>query len=456
MVGGWSGGRGPEELADADAPVELLGTSTVSVDPDHTTPATPDDGASSSRPATLVVLAGLAVVAALLVLLARPGQTGDGSDGPADGAASPPATSTPPTTRSARTPATVPTTALPALAAPVAGEPSGMTLFLGGDQPLTAIDLDSGEVSRYGLTAHPVLATGGDLVLYQEEVGIVGWVPIEDPGRQALSWKRGRVAAGSGPGLLWILDPEVDEPHPAGVDVGFGRWELFETATNRRVFRMPGDLYPDIERFIEAPPTVGGPFEALRPGPWFSTRRDGVYRAIEDGYTLVTTGRVLTNDEDAVLVEQCTIEGTCTVAWFAVETGEPVDRALPRVRPRVARLVGGGAWLHSVGWAGTSELLELATGRRVEHDWAEARPTLSPDGRWLAHWAGPSLGSGSGSGAGYTLVISDLAADGAPRPVAEIDTIERGRSPGLLFVQTAPVSVTDAGGVVTMPSGVRS
>lgn len=451
MVGGLTGGRGPEELVDAGGPVELLGTSTGPVDLDGDAP-TPDDPGGSSRPTTLVLAAGLVAVVALLVLLARPGSTDDQS---ADGAdeTSGPTTSTPPTTpRSALPPTTVPTTALPALVGPVVGEPSGLTLFLGGDRPLTAIDLDSGEISQYGLTAHPVLVTGGDLVLYQEEAGIVGWVPLEEPGRQALSWKRGRVAAGSGPGLLWILDPEVDEPHPAGVDVGFGRWELFETATNRRVFRMPGDLYPDIETFIEAPPTVGGPFEALRPGPWFSTRRDGVYRAIEDGYTRVTSGRVLANDEEAVLVEQCSIEGLCAVAWFAVETGEPVDRALPQVRPRVARLVAGGAWLHSVGWAGTSELLELATGRRIEHDWAEARPTLSPDGRWLAYWTGPSLDSGVEP----ALVISDVATDGEPRPVAGIDSIERGESPGLLFVQTGPVRATDVGGGDTLSSGVRS
>ncbi|MEL6982845.1 MAG: hypothetical protein AAFO29_10520, partial [Actinomycetota bacterium] len=401
-----------------------------------------------SRPRLTAVIAGVALVLALLVLLARPGQSDDPSEDAAD---TPSTTSAPPTTRSARPASTVPTTAPPVLDGPVAGEPSGMTLFIGGDRPLTAIDLDSGQVSQYGLMAHPVLVTGGDLVLYQEDTGIVGWVPVEDPGRQALSWKRGRVAAGSGPGLLWILDPEVDEPHPAGVDVGFGRWELFETATNRRVFRMPGDLYPDIESFIEAPPTVGGSFEAVRPGPWFSTRRDGVYRAIEDGYTRVADGRVLANDED-VLVEQCSIEGVCNVAWYAVETGDPVDRVLPQVRPRVARLVAGGAWLHSVGWAGTSELLELATGRRIEHDWAEARPTVSPDGRWLAHWTASS----SGSGAEHTLIISDLATDGDLRPVAEIDSIEPGASTGLLFVQTSPVSVTDAGGGDARSSGARS
>lgn len=414
MAGGRARGRGPEELlngrASDEATVELLvGDSS----------APPPPAGSSSRPAAVTMIGGLVAVVALLALLARPG-TPDAEDDEA----APPSTTEPTVTPPTTPPSTAPDPFPLAFDGPVLEEETGLTLFLGGDTPLTAIDLDSGDVTRYGVTAHPILVTGDDLVLYEEDAAIVGWVPLRDPGQQALSWKRGRVAAGSEPGRLWVLDPAADEPHPAGVEVGFGRWELFETATSRRVLRMPGDLYPDIERFIEATPMVGGPFEAFRPGPWFSTRRDGVYRAIEDGYTRVAGGRVLAVDDDAILIEQCTVDGFCDLGWVGVETGELFDRFLPEVRPRVARLVAGGAWLHSVGWAGTSELLELATGRRIEHDWLANRPTISPDGHWLAHWSDT------------TLVLSDLRDGVRPQPVIGLDLLERADSAGLLFAPT--------------------
>ncbi len=428
MAGGRARGRGPEELLNGraadDATVELLvGEASAKTSASGSAPG------SGSRPASAAMIGGLVVVVALLALLARPGtpdaqgdEAGPSTTTPSTAPASIPSTTTAVTTPSTTAPGSIPL----AYDGPVLGEDTGLTLFLGGDTPLTAIDLDSGAVTRYGVTAHPILVTGADLVLYEEDAAIVGWVPLQDPGQQALSWKRGKVAEGSGPGLLWVLNPATDEPHPAGVEVGYGRWELFETATSRRVFRMPGDLYPDIERFIEATPMVGGPFEAFRPGPWFTTRRDGVYRAVEDGYTRVAGGRVLAIDDEAILVEQCTVDGFCDLAWVGVETGELFDRILPEVRPRVARLVAGGTWLHSIGWAGTSELLELATGRRIEQDWEEARPTISPDGSWLAHWSDT------------TLVLSDLRDGGNPRPVIDLELLGRGRSAGLLFAPAPP------------------
>lgn len=442
MVGGRARGRGPEELFGGRAPDAYSDASSEGTGVELLAVGSAAEGQASerattgSRPTGVVLAGGLVVVVALLALLARPGPSEEPED---EAAPSTTATTTAPASTTTL-PATPPPT-VPVLDAPVLEEPVGLTLFLGGDTPLTALDLDSGQVTRYGVTAHPVLVTGEDLVLYEEDAGIVGWVPLRDPGQQALSWKRGRVAEGSEPGLLWVLDPEVDEPHPAGSEVGFGRWELFETASNRRVLRMPGDLYPDIERFIEATPMVGGPIEAFRPGPWFSTRRDGVYRAIEDGYTRVAGGRVLVVDDDAFLIEQCTVDGFCDLAWVGVETGELVDRVLPEVRPRVARLMAGGAWLHSVGWAGTSELLELATGRRIEHDWLANRPTISPQGNWLAHWSDT------------TLVLSDLRDGVQPQPVIGIDLLERGESAGMLFAPTPARAVLSPPSVAT---GTRS
>ena len=333
--------------------------------------------------------------------------------------------------------------------APMLGQRSGLSLFYGGDGPLQVVDLDTGTLTRYGLVAHPVLTTGADLVLYQEETGVVGWVPLDNPGQQALTWKRGLVAAGTGPGLLWILDPEyvgstpvpggdpdedaddgADGGGPADAGVGSGRWELFETPGNRLVVRIPADLHAEVEEVEAAQQPLGGAIQAVRPGPFFSTRPDGVYLAIEGGFQRVASGRLVAHDWATALVGDCPPDGGCDLSWIDAETGERVDRPVPQVRPRVANLVAGGTWLHSVDWEGTSELLELATGRRIEHVWATDRPTLSPDGRWLAEWFGT------------TVVLSDLDGDGPPRTVSWIEAFD-GDGPGSLLFAATPVVVAE-------------
>ncbi len=368
--------------------------------------------------ATLATVAGAAVVVGLLWLLGRaaPPDTGDGAD---DLAA--PTTTTVPPPSVTRLPA--PTTSVPVVVAdaPVLGEVSDLLLFYGGDGPLQSVDLDSGVLTRYGLVAHPVLATGRVLVLHQEQAGIVGWVPLDDPGQQALTWKRGQVAPGSGPGLLWVLDPSTDEPH-RDEEVGSGRWELFDVVRNRISLRIPADLHPEVEGVRQREDPLGGVADVVRPAPFFSNRPDGVYLSGEDGFRKVADGRLFAHDRGTALVGRCSAEESCQLRWIETADGTTIDRPLPRARPRVANLVADGAWLHSIRDDGTSELLELATGRRIEHNWASDRPTISPDGRWLAEWFGT------------TVVLSDLAGDGPPRTVGWIGDFEAEGPGSLLFV----------------------
>ncbi len=395
------------------------------------------DGAAGtpvrSRSPRAAVVAGVVVVAGLLWLLGRGGEpdptpeadesaaaSTDEASGGADGD-----TDTPSTTA-----LTVPPPSGPiSVPAPVVGQRSGFSLFYGGEAPLQSLDLDTGLLTRFGLTAHPVLVTGRDLVLYEEGVGVVGWVPLDDPGQQVMTWKRGQVAPGSGPGLLWVLDPETDEPHPEGIEVGDGRWELFDVVRNRITVRLPADLHPEVEGRVADEP-IGGALDAVRPGPFFSSRPDGVYLSIEGGFRRVAAGRLLAHDRSTVLVGRCPADVAgvtpCDLTWFDAETGDVLDRPVPGVRPRVANLVADGAWLHSIGWDGSSELLELATGRRIEHTWATDRPTISPDGRWLAEWFGT------------TVVVSDLGGGGAPRNVGSIEAFERNGPGSLLFVRNDP------------------
>ena len=423
MIGGRARGRRPVELAAGEPPdassVELLGTGPRGRSGAEVGPHAGGRRPGGSRLAAVVLVGGLVSVVAFLWLLGRPGQPP-----PIERAV--PATSTIPATAPPTTEPTfaVSTTVPVVVDAPVAGEPTGLALLVGGDGPLQSLDLDSGVLRRFGVMAHPILVTGGDLVIYQETAGIVGWVPLDDPGQQVLIWKRGRAALDQEPGRLWVLDPTNDEPHPAGADVGYGRWELFDTESSRLVFRTPGDLYDETETAFDRSPPLGGVFDVIRPGPWFSNRPDGVYRAVAAGYTPLTDGRVLTNDEEAALVGRCPADGPCDLSWVGVDSGRAIDRPLPGIRPRMATLVGGGAWLHSVGWEGTSELLELASGRTIASDWATVRPAVSPDGRWLAAWTGSEV------------MLFDLGAPGRPRRVATIDAFGSDGPDSLLFAPT--------------------
>ncbi|MEM9562931.1 MAG: hypothetical protein AAGA93_09955 [Actinomycetota bacterium] len=423
-----AGGRRPSEVP---APVELIdsgsaagptwdplgGEADDSAGPIETTGRV--DGRPGRGRTTLATVAGAAVVVGLLWLLGRAAPPDAG-----DGEAAAPTTTTVPPPSVTRLPA--PTTSEPVVVAdaPVLGEPSDLLLFYGGDGPLQSVDLDSGVLTRYGLVAHPVLATGRVLVLHQEEAGIVGWVPLDDPGQQALTWKRGQVAPGSGPGLLWVLDPTTDEPHEEGADVGSGRWELFDVVRNRISVRIPADLHPEIEEPASSEEPLGGIADVIRPGPFFSTRPDGVYLSIEGGFRKVADGRLLAHDLETALVGTCPADATCDLRWIETVGGTTIDRPLPGIRPRVANLVAGGAWLHSIADDGTSELLELATGRRIKHNWPTDRPTLSPDGRWLAEWFGT------------TVVLSDLGGNGPPRTVGWVADFEADGPGSLLFVRS--------------------
>jgi hypothetical protein len=387
----------------------------------------------------LAVVAGLALAVGLLWFLGT-ARWGDeaASTAPADpgsarsGGVDPPASgfsldagsvpeSPEPRASIAVTPAAPPSTI--ADGRPVLDLPTGLALFYGGEAPLQRVDLDTGRLAVFGIRAHPVLVTGSTLVLRQPDADLVGWVPLADPGQQAKVWKRGRVTGGSEPGQLWVLDPAVDERHPAGAATGSGRWELFDLTEDRVVRRLPGDLHDEVEVAADAEPPVGGVFDALGPPPLLSTRPDGVHRHGEDGYRRLAAGRALVDDAGVGLVASgsCSSGDSCDLVWIDVATGGVVDRPLPGGRPRVAAVVGGGRWLHTVDWDGRSELLELGTGRRIEHTWATDRPTISPDGRWLAEWFGT------------TVVISDLDGGGPPRTAGWVDGFERDGPGSLVF-----------------------
>ncbi len=301
------------------------------------------------------------------------------------------------------------------------GEPTGLWLFYGGTDPLQRIDLDTGELVDFGIQAYPVLATGGDVVLYQGEAKVSGWVSTAEPGEQALIWKTGPVAPAADDGMVWILDRSRDMEHPSGEPVGSGRWELFDIAANRVVARRPGDRYEQSGSAAAASKPPVGRFEVLSPGPEYSSRPDGVYRYGDDGYRRVGDGRVLTYDDASVLMEDCA-GGRCDYSWVGRVGGEPVGDPVANGSVVSAELLAGGRWLQTIDGAGQAQLLDRESGDRLDFD-RLASPTVSPDGRWLA-WVVGRRGEA-------TVFVTDLASE---ETVAYRGLATRG-SGDLLFVE---------------------
>ena len=281
---------------------------------------------------------------------------------------------------------TPPTTLVPGQL--LLGEPTRLWLFYGGDDPLQRLNLDNGEFIEYGLQAHPVAATGEDLIVHQAQSGVSGWVLAANPAEQALSWKRGPVAFASEPGQAWLLDAIGAREHPSGEAVGSGRWQLFNLADNRMVEQRPGDLYDEVEQQLGALANAAAtdPFDRYRPvGPDYSNRPDGLYRYGEDGYRKLSDGWAIAVDGETVLVRTCGdfTTTTCPLQWLDGQTGERTEKRVPEGDVGSVMLSRSGAVMLATDRAGVTSLVDVASGAVDVLDRYQ-QVAMSPDGRWLA------------------------------------------------------------------------
>ncbi|MEM9656472.1 MAG: hypothetical protein AAGA65_30630 [Actinomycetota bacterium] len=287
---------------------------------------------------------------------------------------------------------TVPPTTLPP-GEFLLGEETGLWLFVGGDGTLQRLNLDNGELVDYGIRAAPIASSGADLVLYARISGLVGWIPAAVPGQQPFAWKPGYAAPPDEAGRLWVLDPGDDTPHPAGVPVGSGSWELFDTvsATAQGLGTRPGDLYESVEARRPSADQLPPAAAAIRPGPDLSVRPDGVVAYTDTGYRSLVDGPVdvLAASADRILIRTCSPE-PCALTWLPGVGGdrseaavEPTPDQLPNPDVLWAGFVAGGSWLLAYYPGGESELIALDAPGRYRF-WAGANPAMSEDGRLMA------------------------------------------------------------------------
>ncbi|MEZ5228792.1 MAG: hypothetical protein R2710_19645 [Acidimicrobiales bacterium] len=278
--------------------------------------------------------------------------------------------------------------------APLLGEVTGLrAIFVQSSSRVSVLDLDSGVLTS-GATIYnwfePLVVSGDwlvariDVTLSAVPLGDLGARPVHLLGEDGLE-----------PFALSIIFPEPRSDGTIEVvkyDDGGPSFVTVDVASGAAIdaFRPP---------------------YGVRPGTWirsdvedgervFSTNDGGVYVSDDTLPLRTAEGRLVANDDERALVEQCDEALACRLGWLYRATWQPVDLAVPMVDIDGATFVGGTDWLlltksqtgfeqqwlfHVV--SGDLRLLEAGEHLNFE----QSAPPISPDGRWLALHESPNL-----------------------------------------------------------------
>lgn len=258
-------------------------------------------------------------------------------------------------------------------AGPLLGSPSGLEMWVGGDSPVTRIDLDTGNALTLDYRAFPLLHTGVHLVLFDpaRDVFIVidRTDPTAAPTRLSVddSFVVDTVAPGPAPSTLWLADRTVADRVA---------WRLLslDTLTPVRSASSESIITSRLPYRIEVaiPPVIDARGEELF-----------VLRALDYEYWL--DGRLVVHDGERALVETCESVGSCRSAWYAIFSGEELPDPVPSDLLELHELLG--PWIHTKTRTGSETLLiNSTTGAIVETQQRlrARRFDISPDGRWAA------------------------------------------------------------------------
>jgi hypothetical protein len=275
---------------------------------------------------------------------------------------------------------------------PMFSEPTGLSLLIGGEQPLIRIDLDTGEIHELGLRATPMLVTDDYLVMQSmmgplravsldavlSASGDTSGTPISDS-QLGPSAGGGPLGPGAEPNTLWIQSWES-----SGEVV-----ELWSIETNE-VIRTVDASRIDFE-FLYGPfgPSTGRTDVV-------NGRAGGVFRIVDDGFQQLFAGRMIARGARLAVIEECDEHLRCESYYVDLETEQRLDTqppALPSVGFGAVSLVGNDRYLVSFDYSdGASTVFDVASGEVIDVPGAD-NPELrvfSPDGRFVAS-VGPSL-----------------------------------------------------------------
>lgn len=249
---------------------------------------------------------------------------------------------------------------------PVVDHPTGLVLLVGSIGSLASIDLDTGVITTHRTTGHPVLVTGGRLLVEQSGLELSS-VPVGDPDSGGVRLPGGPLlAAAPGPvaGQAWLLTGEPPS------------WRLVDLTDGS----------------VAAPPRPGvvPPYLASQAGPDVSgSRAGGVFARDGETYRRVFDGQLLGVSDGVVAAATCDQPNRCRLHWLDRATWAELSRPVPAD----LSLAEGdaGVWLSPDGRFlaypaddGRLRLFDVARGAAVPVRPLPGSLATSPDGQFLA------------------------------------------------------------------------
>jgi len=240
---------------------------------------------------------------------------------------------------------------------PLLGEPVGMTLFVGSNEGITEIDLDTGTPTTLDLVGVPLAFTDNWLVAYDMRESSVtalnlveGTVTrLEDNVVPTTNFELfGTAVSGASaePGTVWLYS----------LNTGFnGRWQRIDLADGEVLEVVNDASWPNFSPFapVLAGSAGGGVFQ----------RRDGRYLQVHDGVLIAAAPTV-------ALILSCDGPLDCRLNWYDTDGWNELDRPLPETGVGPGALLSTNGRLLATGSAGTTFISSQrganSVGRRVE------------------------------------------------------------------------------------------
>ncbi|MCP3991894.1 MAG: zinc ribbon domain-containing protein [Actinomycetia bacterium] len=292
----------------------------------------------------------------------------------------------------------------PVVADPPLGHPVDLTLFVGGDEGVVAVDLRTGAQTELPIAGTPLVISGRWLVAARDT----------ESGPQGAAVDLDRLVV-TDLDLRVIPFPSTTEP--GAVD---GRAWLLTFTDGVGLEWVQLDLETGREINSVAAPIQDGWHLPYRPS-LTSSPAGGVFARRSGFYERVHSGTPVAASEDRVLIRTCSGPADCELTWFTPIGWSPLDVAVP-TNP-VVDVMAVSADGRLLVYTSTDHLLHLFDAERgMEHDLPEntLEVAVSPDG---AHAAVAYRG-------GALLVSTD---DGES---VRLDLSVRS-TPGLLFGPTS-------------------
>ncbi len=407
------------------------------------------------RPRRWLMVAGGGVAAALIALALTGGGDPDGAEDPAaedtsgapqpsttvDEPVWPPTSRPPPTTTIVPEPSLVDGAGNP-IAAPVLGEPTGLTMVVGGAGALAFVDLDSSAITVVDIPGRVDLLThiGSDVFALSfngepwTRVTADGMAPVIYPGDEN-GTETGldttdQFGVGPGPaGALWLIPFSYDSSAvPLAHLVPTESGEILDS------IEIPTGSYPVA--------VSGDSVIVAAPGGIYALRSATEPRRLSPGSVINGfSGQEFTSRW--LVVMECDPRLTCETVVLDAAGGDrhPVTDAFPRVASAYVTVAPDGRHAVVQDWsAGSSDVVNLETGATT------ALPFVGPLGIGAVSWSGDGRWVlGIMFSDGPALVVFDTATGATHR--IHIADFRTETSPALLVPTADVADIVAAAGV---------